>query len=77
MPSYEDEIIRRARELQRLVTQRRKLKRQLKAVEKDVKHARKALEALKHASEGRRPDAAPSRLHNSVTAVGVAHPEKE
>lgn len=76
MPGYEDDLIRRARELQRLVTQRRKLKRQLRKVESDIKHARKLLAAVKQASEDRRPDIAPSRLHAGVTPIGLAHPEK-
>lgn len=75
MPSYEDELIQRAREVQRLATRRRKLKRQLKVVDADIKHARKLLMAVKAASEGRRADAAPSRLHAGVTAVGTLHTE--
>jgi phage shock protein A len=75
MPSYEDDLIRRARELQRLATKRRRLKRQLKQVDLDIKKARKDLNAVKQASEGRRPDAAPSRLHAGVTSVGTLHTE--
>lgn len=75
MPSYEDELIQRARELQRLATRRRKLKRQLKAVDAEIKKARKILMQVKQSSEGRRPDLAPSRLHAGVTAVGVLHDE--
>jgi hypothetical protein len=75
MPSYEDDLIKRARELQRLATRRRKLKRQLKQTDAETKTARKHLNAIKQASEGRRADAAPSRLHAGVTAVGVLHPE--
>jgi hypothetical protein len=72
MPTREDELIARARELQRLLTQRRKLRRQLRAVDADVRHVRKMLKALKAESEQRRPDAAPSRLHAGVTACGVS-----
>jgi phage shock protein A len=65
--AYEDDLINRARELQRLATKRRKLRRQLKAVDVEIRHARKALNAIKQASAGRRPDVAPSRLHGGVT----------
>lgn len=65
--SYETDIITRARELQRLQTQRRKLRRQLRAVDTDIRLVRKVLKSLQHASEGRRPDIAPSRLNNGVT----------
>jgi len=75
MATYEADLIRRARELQRLVTKRNRLKRNLRAVETEIKTARKALKAIQQVSEGRRPDAAPSRLHAGVTAVGLAHRE--
>jgi len=75
MPSYEDDLIKRARELQRLATKRRRLKRQLRQVDVEIKTARKHLNAIKQASEGRRPDAAPSRLHAGVTSVGTLHSE--
>jgi hypothetical protein len=65
--SYENDLIKRARELQRLATRRRALRRQLKAVDADIRHARKMLNAIKQASAGRRPDIAPSRLHAGVT----------
>jgi hypothetical protein len=71
--AYEDDLINRARELQRLATKRRKLRRQLKAVDVEIRHARKALNAIKQASAGRRPDIAPSRLHAGVT--GFDHAE--
>jgi phage shock protein A len=71
MATHEDELIARARELQRLLTQRRKLRRQLRLVELDVRHVRKMLNALKAASQQRRPDAAPNRLTAGVTAIGV------
>lgn len=76
-PTREDELIARARELQRLCTQRRKLRRNLKKVEQDIRHVRKMLSALKAASEARRPDAMPSQLTAGVTAVGVLHSEIE
>lgn len=75
MPTYEDEMIKRARELQRLATQRRKLKRQLKQCDSAIKHARKMLNAVRQASESRRPDVAPSRLTNGAT--GLVLPGKE
>jgi len=74
--TYEDDLIRRARELQRLATKRRRLKRQLKQCDADIKQARKMLNAIKQASEGRRPDIAPSRLHAGVTSVGALHQEE-
>ena len=75
MPSYEDDLIKRARNVQRLATKRRRLKRQLKQVDAEIKLERKHLNAIKMASEGRRPDAAPSRLHAGVTSVGTLHTE--
>jgi len=75
--TYEADLIRRARELQRLVTKRNRLKRNLRVVEADIKTARKAIRAIQHASEGRRPDIAPSRLHAGVTGVGLMHPDRE
>jgi prefoldin subunit 5 len=65
--SYELDLINRARELQRLQTRARKLRRQLRTTEQDIRHVRKVLKSLQHASEGRRPDIAPSRLFNGVT----------
>lgn len=62
MPTYEEDLIKRARELQRLATRRRKLKRQLKQVDQEIRHCRKHLNAIRQASEGRRPDVAPNRL---------------
>lgn len=73
MASYEDDLIARARELQRMLTTRRRLRRQLRALEVNIKHERKALKAIKHASEGRRPDIAPSRLHAGVVGLDVLH----
>ena len=72
----EDDLIARARELQRLVTKRRRLKRQLKVIDGDIKHTRKLLLAIKHASEDRRPDVAPDRLFAGVVGMGVAHLER-
>lgn len=73
MPTYEEDLITRARELQRLATRRRKLRRQLKAVDVEIRQARKALSAVRRASEGRRPDVAPSRLTGGAT--GYAAPD--
>lgn len=67
MNTYEEDLIRRARELQRLATRRRKLKRQLKHVDTEIKVCRKHLTAIKQASEGRRPDVAPNRLDGGVS----------
>ena len=69
MPTYEEDLILRARELQRLATRRSKLRRQLKEVDKAIRACRKGLAAVKQASEGRRPDIAPSRLHAGVTGL--------
>lgn len=71
MPTYENELIARARELQRLATKRRKLKRQLKACNLEMRHVRKMLNALKRTSEQRRPDIAPSRLFGGVTGIAT------
>ena len=65
--SYEQSIIDHARALQRHLTQRRKLRRQLKACEAAVKHERKMLKAVQASSEQRRPDVMPSRLTNGAT----------
>jgi len=73
MNTYEADLIRRARELQRLVTKRNRLRRQLRVVEGDIRSARRVLKAIQQASEGRRPDAAPSRLDAGTTAVGFLH----
>jgi uncharacterized protein YlxW (UPF0749 family) len=75
--TYEADLIRRARELQRLVTKRNRLRRQLRAVEADIRTARKALKAVQQASEGRRPDVAPSRLDAGTTGLGLLHPEHD
>lgn len=74
MASYEDDLIKRARELQRLATHRRRLMVQLKKCDGDIRTARKMLNALKRASEGRRPDVAPNRLHAGATGH-VLHTE--
>jgi hypothetical protein len=76
MNTYEADLIRRARELQRLVTKRNRLRRNLRVVEKDIKAARKLLKAIQQASEGRRPDVIPSHLHAGTTGIGVLHPER-
>ena len=70
MPTYADELIARARELQRLLTKRRRLRRHLRDVERDVRHVRKMLAAVKLASEGREPDIAPDRLFGGVVGIG-------
>lgn len=75
MSTYEDDLIKRARELQRLATRRRKLKRQLKETDAAIRHVRKFINAIKQASEGRRPDVAPNRLDNGAT--GFAMPRRE
>lgn len=67
MPTYEEDLIKRARELQRLATKHRRLKRQLKACLVEMKHARKLLKAVQAASEGRRPDVAPNRLDGGAS----------
>jgi phage shock protein A len=69
MPTYEDELIGRARELQRLATKRRRLRAQLKQLDQEIRHTRKAINAIKQASEDRRPDIAPMRLTAGVTGI--------
>ena len=70
--TYEDDLIKRARELQRLATKRRQLRRQLKAVDADIRQARKFLNAIKGASAERRPDIAPNRLFAGVAGFDYA-----
>lgn len=67
MPTYEQELLRSARNLARLQTQRRRLKRQLKACEKDIRAERKNLSAL--ANRNTDPDIIPSRVFGD----GVGH----
>lgn len=67
MATYEDDLITRARELQRLLTKRRRLKRQLKVVDADLKVVKKALKAVQMASANRQFNAIPSRLTNGAT----------
>lgn len=76
MATYEEDLIKRARELQRLATKRRRLKRQLKQTDADIKHARKLLNAVKQASEGRRPDIAPNRLDAGVSGFTRLDPRE-
>lgn len=71
MPTYEEDLIKRARELQRLATKRRKLKRQLKQVTVEMRHARKLLKAVQAASEGRRPDVMPNRLDGGASGFAM------
>lgn len=72
MPTYEEDLIKSARELQRLATRRRKLRRQLKECDAAIKHARKFLSAIKQASEGRRPDVAPNRLDGGASGFPMS-----
>jgi hypothetical protein len=65
--SYETQLIAAARGLQRLATKRRALVKRLKALDAEIRHERKMLNALRHGSEASRPDVAPSRLHAGVT----------
>jgi hypothetical protein len=67
MATYEDDLIARARDLQRLLTKRRRLKRQLKVIEGDLKIVKKALKAVQMASANRQFNAIPSRLTNGAT----------
>ena len=65
--TYTDELLRSARTLARLQTQRRKLRRQLRQVELDIKAERKTLNAIVNRNTD--PDLVPSR----VFGAGVGH----
>jgi len=65
----EAELIRIVRAVARLQAQRRKLRRQLKAIEKDLRIERKHQRAIVQELEQRRPDVAPMRLF--AGAVGM------
>lgn len=66
--SHEAELLRCARNVARLQTQRRKLKRQLKKTDADLRLERKHLRALANMNL-REPDILPSRLFGP----GVGH----
>lgn len=63
------ELMRCARNVARLQTQRRRLRRQLKKCEQDIKLERKHLKSLAAINEDRDPDIIPSRLFGD----GVGH----
>jgi multidrug resistance efflux pump len=67
--TYEQELLNAARAVARLQTQRRKLRRQLKKVEADLRHERKMLRAIANRNDERRPDVMPSRVFGD--AVGL------
>lgn len=67
--TLEAEIIRTLRSINRLQTQMRKYRRQLKAAQQNLRLERKHLRGLQGALEQRRPDVAPMRLFNG--AVGL------
>lgn len=70
--SSTDALITQAKLVQRLQTERRKLRRKLAAVEKELKTERKALKALQADYDSRRrPDIAPSRLHSGTTGYAL------
>ena len=75
--SYEDDLILRARELERLQRQRRKLRRQLRVTEVDIRHVKRVLKALRTASASARPQTAPNRLTGGVTGYEYAKPEPD
>jgi len=62
MPTYEQEMLKAARDVARLQTRKRFLRRELKRVDKDLKHAKKFLRALVSRDSERRPDIIPSRV---------------
>lgn len=65
--TFEAEIVRCARNVARLQTRRRRLRREIKKIEVDLKAERKHLKAL--SMENRDPDVVPSRLFGE----GVGH----
>lgn len=74
--TYETELLRSARALARLQTQRRKLRRQLRAVETDIKLERKTLKALAAQDRDREPDVMPSRLFGDGAGYKMPSVEK-
>jgi hypothetical protein len=75
--SLEAELIRTLREKLRLQTQKRKLKRHLKAVDQDLKFINKKLRALQGELEDRRPDVAPQRLFGNAVGLTPARRDGE
>lgn len=66
--SYEADLLTAARTVARLQVRRRRLRQQLKALDAELRHARKILRALASAKEDRHPDVIPSRVFGE--AVG-------
>jgi hypothetical protein len=72
--NYEAELVRSARSLARLQTQRRKLRRQLRVVETEIRAERKTLKAL--AAANRDPDVVPSKLFGDGVGYKVQRDER-
>lgn len=75
MPRYEVELVRAARAVAKHQRDIRRLRRQLKEAQKNLRLERKHLKALARLSEPPAPDVAPSRLFSN--AVGHALPARE
>lgn len=69
MPTYERELVAAARAVARLQTTCRRLRRQLKKAQGELRHEKKMLRGLMSASADRRPDIIPSRLFGD--GVGI------
>jgi len=61
MKTYSEALVRAARAVARLQTARRRLRRQLRQIETDLKVEKKHVRALMQELDDRRPDIVPSR----------------
>ena len=66
-PTYEQELLNAARTVARLQAKRRRLRRQLKETDAELRHERRILRALANRNDERRPDVAPSRFFAGAT----------
>lgn len=71
--SHEAELLRTVRAITRLQTQRRKLRRQLKQVDIDLRMERKNLKALADLKAHREPDVFPSRVFGDGVGHKIRH----
>ena len=77
MPTHTEELVRAARRLATLQTTRRKLRRELKRVELDLRHEKKTLRALMGELDARRSDVMPSRVFGDGVGVVADLGEKK